>query len=67
MAVNGVKLPFEASRTLLNSTQHKADKPQLKNPALFKDKSYVNGEWVEAKSGKQFEVVGLFIDILLNM
>jgi hypothetical protein len=31
---------------------------QLNNPDLFKDKSLVNGEWVEAKSGKRFDVVG---------
>lgn len=31
---------------------------QLNNPDLFKDKSLVNGEWVEAKSGKRFDVYG---------
>jgi succinate-semialdehyde dehydrogenase len=30
---------------------------EVKNPDLFKDKSYVDGEWVEAKSGKRFEIV----------
>ncbi|KUJ20451.1 aldehyde dehydrogenase [Mollisia scopiformis] len=30
---------------------------EIKNPDLFKDKSYVNGEWVEAKSGKRFDIV----------
>lgn len=30
---------------------------EIKNPSLFKDKSYVNGNWVEAKSGKRFDVV----------
>ncbi|KAF8867144.1 aldehyde dehydrogenase [Acephala macrosclerotiorum] len=30
---------------------------ELKNPDLFKDKSYVDGKWVEAKSGRRFEVV----------
>lgn len=30
----------------------------LKDPALFKDKAYVNGEWIEAKSGKAFDVIG---------
>ncbi|PSS07139.1 hypothetical protein M430DRAFT_45953 [Amorphotheca resinae ATCC 22711] len=30
---------------------------QLKNPGLFKDKSYVDGEWVEARSGKRFDVI----------
>ncbi|KAF4612822.1 hypothetical protein G7Y89_g15551 [Cudoniella acicularis] len=30
---------------------------ELKNPAVFKDKSYVGGNWVEAKSGKRFDVV----------
>jgi hypothetical protein len=32
---------------------------QLKNADLFKDKSYVNGNWVEAKSGKRFDIVGI--------
>jgi hypothetical protein len=31
---------------------------QVKNPSLFKDKSLVGGEWVEARSGKRFDVVG---------
>jgi len=30
---------------------------QIKNPAIFQDKSLVNGNWVEAKSGKRFDVV----------
>lgn len=30
---------------------------ELKNPSLFKDKSYVNGNWVEAKSGKRFDII----------
>jgi len=30
---------------------------KLNNPDLFKDQSLVNGEWVEAKSGKRFDVV----------
>jgi len=29
---------------------------KLNNPDLFKDKSLVGGEWVEAKSGKRFDV-----------
>jgi hypothetical protein len=32
---------------------------QLKNPDIFKNQSYINGEWVEAKSSKRFDVVGL--------
>jgi acyl-CoA reductase-like NAD-dependent aldehyde dehydrogenase len=32
---------------------------QLRNPAIFKNQSYINGEWVEAKSSKRFDVVGL--------
>lgn len=28
----------------------------LKNTSLFHDKSYVNGEWIEAKSGKRFDI-----------
>ncbi|RDW66381.1 succinate-semialdehyde dehydrogenase [Coleophoma cylindrospora] len=30
---------------------------ELNNTAVFKDKSYVGGNWVEAKSGKRFDVV----------
>ena len=32
---------------------------QLNDPDIFKDKSLVNGEWVEAKSGKRFDIYGL--------
>ena len=28
----------------------------LKNKNLLKDKAYINGNWVDAKSGKTFEV-----------
>jgi succinate-semialdehyde dehydrogenase/glutarate-semialdehyde dehydrogenase len=28
----------------------------LSDPSLLKTKSYVNGDWVEAKSGKWFSV-----------
>lgn len=34
---------------------------KLNNPDLFKDKSLVGGEWVEAKSGKRFDVYGEFV------
>jgi hypothetical protein len=37
---------------------------QLKNPSVFQDKSYVNGEWVEAKSGKRFDITGLLNPII---
>lgn len=30
---------------------------EIKNPSLFKDQSLVDGKWVEAKSGKRFDVV----------
>ncbi|RQM06152.1 hypothetical protein DH86_00003402 [Scytalidium sp. 3C] len=30
---------------------------ELKSPELFKDQSYVNGVWQEAKSGKRFDVI----------
>ncbi|KAH6620586.1 Aldehyde/histidinol dehydrogenase [Boeremia exigua] len=30
--------------------------PALKDPSLLKSQSYVNGEWIDAKSGKTFEV-----------
>ncbi|KAI0841155.1 aldehyde dehydrogenase [Hypoxylon sp. FL0890] len=29
----------------------------LKNPDLFRDQAYVNGKWVEAKSGKRFDII----------
>jgi hypothetical protein len=32
--------------------------PELKDKSLFIQKAYVNGEWVDAKSGKTFEVHG---------
>lgn len=51
------KLPFEVSGDL-DFKSGEANKPKLKNPDLFKDKSYVDGEWVEAKSGKRFDVIG---------
>ena len=31
---------------------------QLKDQSLFIEKSYINGEWVGAKSGETFEVHG---------
>jgi len=31
---------------------------QLKDPSLFKQQAYVNGKWIDAKSGKTFEVHG---------
>jgi len=34
------------------------DVSKLHNPELFKDNSYVNGEWVESTSGKRFEIYG---------
>ncbi|KAM3086014.1 hypothetical protein ACMFMG_003063 [Clarireedia jacksonii] len=30
---------------------------ELKNASLFHDQSYVNGNWVEAKSGKRFDII----------
>ncbi|KAK7222451.1 hypothetical protein V2G26_010454 [Clonostachys chloroleuca] len=29
----------------------------LEDPSIFKDQAYINGEWVEAKSGKRFEII----------
>ncbi|KAI8962224.1 aldehyde dehydrogenase [Daldinia sp. FL1419] len=29
----------------------------LKHPELFRDKAYVNGQWIEAKSGKRFDII----------
>lgn len=34
-------------------------KLNLESPEVFRDQAYVNGEWVEAKSGKRFEIVGM--------
>jgi len=33
--------------------------PQLNNPKVFNDKSYVDGEWVESRSSKRFGVIGI--------
>ncbi|RYO95744.1 hypothetical protein DL764_007613 [Monosporascus ibericus] len=32
-------------------------KLNLKDPALFKDKAYVDGQWIEAISGKRFDIL----------
>ena len=32
--------------------------PPLSDKSLLKSQAYVNGEWVDAKSGKTFEVTG---------
>ncbi|KAL7627904.1 hypothetical protein AAE478_002099 [Parahypoxylon ruwenzoriense] len=29
----------------------------LKHPELFRDRAYVNGHWIEAKSGKRFDII----------
>jgi succinate-semialdehyde dehydrogenase/glutarate-semialdehyde dehydrogenase len=35
--------------------------PKLNDPSLLKTNvAYVNGEWVKAKSGKTFEVTGMY-------
>lgn len=31
----------------------------LKNPDIYRDKAYVNGQWIEAKSKQRFEIVGM--------
>jgi hypothetical protein len=55
-------LPFKVIQNIFliahGSQQRLLTLTQLNNPDLFKDKSLVNGEWVEAKSGKRFDVVG---------
>ncbi|KAK3070328.1 succinate semialdehyde dehydrogenase NADP+ linked [Teratosphaeriaceae sp. CCFEE 6253] len=38
------------------SPHHISDVPPLSDKSLLKDKTYVNGQWVGAKSGKTFEV-----------
>ena len=37
-----------------------ADRSQLKDQSLFIQKAYINGEWVDAKSGKTFDVHGRY-------
>jgi hypothetical protein len=34
---------------------------QLKDQSLFIEKAYINGEWVDAKSGETFEVHGKYL------
>lgn len=34
---------------------------QLRDPSLLRNKCYVNGEWVGAKSGKVFSVESMFL------
>jgi hypothetical protein len=46
------------SSRILNPKGPPTDRTQVKNPSLFKDKSLVGGEWVEAGSGKRFDVIG---------
>jgi hypothetical protein len=35
----------------------------LNDPALFRQKAYVNGEWIDAKDGKTFDIYGLSPDM----
>ncbi|KAI1086200.1 aldehyde dehydrogenase [Rostrohypoxylon terebratum] len=30
---------------------------KLKNPEIFRNQAYVNGQWIEAKSGKRFDII----------
>ncbi|KAI0972119.1 aldehyde dehydrogenase [Xylaria arbuscula] len=32
-------------------------KSNLKQPGAFRDQAYINGQWVEAKSGKRFDII----------
>lgn len=34
---------------------------QLNNPELFRDQALSGGNWIEAKSGKRFDVTGRYI------
>jgi hypothetical protein len=63
------KLPFEVSSRILNPKGPPTNRTQVKNPSLFKDKSLVGGEWVEARSGKRFDVIGktTFISISVQI
>jgi hypothetical protein len=51
-------LPFKVSQLDRQTEPQKLTISKLNNPDLFKDKSLVGGEWVEAKSGKRFDVYG---------
>jgi len=37
--------------------------PQLNDPSLFRQKAYINGEWIDAKDGKTFDVYGVSPDM----
>lgn len=41
------------------ATMTKNPAPKLNDPSLFKQQAFINGEWVNAKSGKTFEVTGM--------
>lgn len=45
-----------APRTYTTAAETTQNKPTLSDPSLLKTKSYINGQWVDAKSGKTFEV-----------
>ena len=51
------ELPFKVS-TRENEQESSLPGNQLKDPDLLHNLSFVNGDWVKAKSGKTFEVVG---------
>jgi hypothetical protein len=40
---------------------------ELNDPSLFRQKAYVNGEWIDAKDGKTFDIYGLSPDMKTNM
>lgn len=42
------------------SLQHFRDRLSLKDPEILQNKGYINDEWVDAKSGKRFEVEGAY-------
>lgn len=31
---------------------------KLKDPTLFREKAYIDGQWLDAESGSTFDVVG---------
>lgn len=31
---------------------------KLKDPTLLREKAYIDGQWLEAKSGSTFDVIG---------
>lgn len=55
--------PLLRTRIISRSYAMERAIPELKDKSLFIQKAYVNGEWVDAKSGKTFEVHGIVTNL----